>query len=215
MPSFASALPSAAVKCSLLLLTVMSGAVAEGQSPNELPCRTHAGLQWKIVGNDSRRVKSDEWCLTVGPAAIAPIDSVGTEIHKIALVSWNVHVGGGSVEDLVAYVRALNSFGPDVGIILLLQEAFRAGENVPLQYPSHIKVPAAIRPRRPAPDLMESARQLSMSAIYIPSMRNGPSKPLLDGTTLREDRGNAILSTEPLSDFQAIELPLANSAASP
>ena len=38
-----------------------------------------------------------------------------------------------------------------------------------------------------------------MSVAYVPSMRNGSST--------REDRGNAILSTEPLSDVRAIETP--------
>jgi endonuclease/exonuclease/phosphatase family metal-dependent hydrolase len=42
-----------------------------------------------------------------------------------------------------------------------------------------------------------------MSVAYVPSMRNGPATSLTD----REDRGNAVLSTEPLTDVLAIELP--------
>jgi endonuclease/exonuclease/phosphatase family metal-dependent hydrolase len=141
----------------------------------------------------------DEWCLTVGPPAISAADSGTGEIRSIVIVSWNVWVGGGSIEQVVAEARRLKGIGPDVGIVVLLQEAFRGGSAVPADYPRNIKVPSAIQPRRPAPDVMKSAANLRMSAIYIPSMRNGAS-------TL-EDRGNAVLSTEPLSDFQAIELP--------
>ena len=47
------------------------------------------------------------------------------------------------------------------------------------------------------------AGKLGMSAFYVPSMRNGRSTSLYE----QEDRGSAILSTEPLSDFKAIELP--------
>jgi endonuclease/exonuclease/phosphatase family metal-dependent hydrolase len=48
-------------------------------------------------------------------------------------------------------------------------------------------------------DIVDTARELGMNLRYAPSMRNGawPS-----------DRGNAILSTLPLEDAQAIELPL-------
>jgi endonuclease/exonuclease/phosphatase family metal-dependent hydrolase len=64
-------------------------------------------------------------------------------------------------------------------------------------------VPSSIRPRRPAPDIVAIAQQFGLSLAYVPSMRNGSA------TTLdqREDRGNAVLSTEPLSDIVGIELP--------
>jgi len=45
------------------------------------------------------------------------------------------------------------------------------------------------------------ASALQMSVYYVPSMRNG--SPL----TSDEDRGNAILSTLPLSELRAFELP--------
>jgi endonuclease/exonuclease/phosphatase family metal-dependent hydrolase len=44
-----------------------------------------------------------------------------------------------------------------------------------------------------------------MSLVYVPSMRNGAAGSRYE----REDRGNAILSTEPLSDLTAFELPFA------
>jgi endonuclease/exonuclease/phosphatase family metal-dependent hydrolase len=51
-------------------------------------------------------------------------------------------------------------------------------------------------------EVTSAAERLGLSAIYVPSMRNG--RP---GATT-EDRGNAILSSVRLSDVTAIELPL-------
>src|SRR5215213_6661607 len=48
-------------------------------------------------------------------------------------------------------------------------------------------------------DVVETARALRLNIRYAPSMRNG---------TLQSDRGNAILSTLPVSDAHAIEFPL-------
>ena len=57
-------------------------------------------------------------------------------------------------------------------------------------------------PRNPDTlDIDDHAATLGLSMLYVPSMRNGPE--------LREDRGNAIISTEPLLDPFALELPLA------
>jgi endonuclease/exonuclease/phosphatase family metal-dependent hydrolase len=50
-------------------------------------------------------------------------------------------------------------------------------------------------------DVVSVARTLNLSLYYVPSMRNGPPG------SASEDRGNAILSTEPLADLGAIELP--------
>ena len=46
------------------------------------------------------------------------------------------------------------------------------------------------------------ARRLGLGAFYLPSMRNGS-----ETGERAEDRGNAILSTLPLSDLAGIELP--------
>ena len=50
---------------------------------------------------------------------------------------------------------------------------------------------------------MALARDLGLSLAYVPSMRNGSSADV----RLRADRGNAILSTEPIEDVAAVELP--------
>jgi endonuclease/exonuclease/phosphatase family metal-dependent hydrolase len=60
----------------------------------------------------------------------------------------------------------------------------------------------AIRARdEAAPDVHDYAVTLGLSLLYVPSMRNG--------SDVDEDRGNAILSTEPLSDAVAFDLPFA------
>jgi endonuclease/exonuclease/phosphatase family metal-dependent hydrolase len=74
---------------------------------------------------------------------------------------------------------------------------------VPDTYPRTLDVPHAIRPRRPTPDVVGLATQSELWVAYVPSMRNGPATSV----STREDRGNAILSTEPLHDVVAIELP--------
>jgi endonuclease/exonuclease/phosphatase family metal-dependent hydrolase len=86
---------------------------------------------------------------------------------------------------------------------VLLQESFRGGADVPEQSPRSLSVPRAIRPRRPALDIAGIANTFGMSVAYVPSMRNGPAARLEE----REDRGNAVLSTEAMSDIRAIELP--------
>jgi endonuclease/exonuclease/phosphatase family metal-dependent hydrolase len=90
--------------------------------------------------------------------------------------------------------------------VLLLQEAHRAGDAVPEQVtgarvPRGIVAKAADGTRRSIDDV---ARELNLSLAYVPSMRNG-----VVAAAAREDRGNAVLSTLPLRDVHAIELPLA------
>ena len=131
-----------------------------------------------------------------GPGAIG--------IEEITFVSWNVHVGSGDVR---AFVRDLTS-GVHTGgravshYVLMLQEAVRTGGVPPLT--PHASGAARIAPHAPPHpvDIVEISRELGLSLIYVPSMRNGasPNDPA-------EDRGNAILSTLPLSEPVAVELP--------
>lgn len=82
-------------------------------------------------------------------------------------------------------------------VILLLQEAYRAGPEVP-PFPRGAKAPRIIRSRSPQRDVVEIARRHGLAYAYVPSMRNGRYP--------REDRGNAILSALPLQDVTAYEL---------
>jgi endonuclease/exonuclease/phosphatase family metal-dependent hydrolase len=106
----------------------------------------------------------------------------------VAVATWNTKLGGGDVS-------------------AFLSEEFRlsCGDSGPTVVAS-APVPWTIDPERdPGPqlDIVELADRCGLSLIYVPSARNGPDT----GTRPREDRGNAILSTLPLSAPAAIDLP--------
>jgi len=150
------------------------------------------------------RARSSAWCESVGPASVrAPARALPLpDISRTGLiiVTWNVHEGGGDIQRLLADLRVPPSGGSGAvpEVVLLVQEAFRSGDDVPLQIPLTVRPPRPIHPKRSAAsDIVSVADQTGMWLAYVPSMRNG-------GT---EDRGSAILSTLPLSDVAAIELP--------
>jgi endonuclease/exonuclease/phosphatase family metal-dependent hydrolase len=182
------------------------------------------GLTW-LRWNGNRQ-PLDLWCHSVGRPFLKPSISAGGEtvgsaggeivgsangeiagsaagvIAGMRILSWNVHVGAGRLEALLP--RLLKEAARDgLGLTILLQETFRTGDAVPERYPAGLRVPKAIRPRRPTMDVHDIAAQFGLSVAYVPSMRNGPATALSE----REDRGNAIMSTEPLLDVRAIELP--------
>jgi endonuclease/exonuclease/phosphatase family metal-dependent hydrolase len=88
--------------------------------------------------------------------------------------------------------------------VLLLEEAYRAGGGIPVSFESGVRVPRRIAPHpkeHTRQDIVSLARRRGLALYYVPSMRNGQGPPY-------EDRGNAILSTLPLSELTAIELPI-------
>ena len=118
-------------------------------------------------------------------------------------MSWNAHLAEGQLSDLIEDLRAgkLTNGRPVQHFALLVQELYRRGDGVPA-FDDRDRSAFAIVPRDPAAaDVEDYAQSLGLSFLYVPSMRNGAE--------LREDRGNAIISTEPLLDPMAIELPLA------
>jgi endonuclease/exonuclease/phosphatase family metal-dependent hydrolase len=126
----------------------------------------------------------------------------------LTVVSWNVHVGGGDLPTFVAALRAgaLTGDRPVGHFVILMQEAFRSSAAVPVPLPAYAASPSRIHadpPSGPRDDILSQARALGLALYYAPAMRNGPEP--YNG--LGEDRGNAILSTLPLSDLAAMELP--------
>jgi endonuclease/exonuclease/phosphatase family metal-dependent hydrolase len=158
------------------------------------------GLTW-VRWTDNQQ-PLDLWCYSVGRPVIEPRLAAAGDISGMRILSWNVNVGAGRLEDLLPQLLD-DASGAGLGLTILLQETFRGGAAVPESYPASFKAPKAIRPRRPAMDVHDIAERFGLSVAYVPSMRNGPATSL----TEREDRGNAILSTEPLTDVRAIELP--------
>ena len=124
-----------------------------------------------------------------------------TPLDSILVVSWNTHLGHADVRAFVSDLRSgrvvpgqrINHF------VLLVQEAYRAGETVPEQVTGN---GCTRRMGGVGPDIEDVADSLRLALFYVPSMRNGC------GSTPRQDRGNAILSTLPLANLRAIELPL-------
>ncbi len=152
--------------------------------------------------SDDNRQRLDLWCHSVGRPVLESRVPAAGDITGMRILSWNVNVGAGRLETLLP--RLLDEAAADgVGLTILLQETFRAGDAVPDVYPAALDVPKAIRPRRPTMDVRDIATKFGLSVAYVPSMRNGPATALSE----REDRGNAILSTEPLLDVRALELP--------
>src|SRR5688572_16822972 len=158
------------------------------------------GLTW-VRWSDNRQTL-DLWCHSVGRAVVEPRLPSGGDNIGMRILSWNVHVGAGRLEELLPQLLA-EAARAQMGLTILLQETFRTGDAVPESFPATLTVPKAIRPRRPSMDVRDIAAKFGLSVAYVPSMRNGRATAMEE----REDRGNAILSTEPLVDVRAIELP--------
>ena len=129
-------------------------------------------------------------------------DAIGMD--QITFVSWNVHVGSGNIR---AFVKDLTNGDhtdrrPVHHYVLMLQEAVRTDDVPPLAdgAAGAARIPAHA-PANPI-DIVKIGSELGLSLIYVPSMRNGSS-----AGDPAEDRGSAILSTLPLSEPIAVELP--------
>ena len=197
MKSFKAAFVAALVS---IALGASSAAAPEPDVPASLPCLDAVdGVTW-VPWTASGRDTLDQWCASVGPPVLMASATPPANVDRLVVVTWNVHVGGGQVED---FVKAHWADRDHTALVLLLQETYRADETVPESFPKNLKVPSAIRPKPRSVDVLRLAERLKMSVTYVPSMRNG--KDTEPGR--REDRGNAILSTEPISDVRAITLP--------
>ena len=142
------------------------------------------------------------WRANVG-ACVARDASPPTAAGPTALLvlSWNVWVGRGRLTEVVGRLRA-GDFGPAgadpaLPLVILLQEALRAGSAVPERSNGWAPRERIYR-SAPREDIVETADRLGLHLRYAPSMRNGPE---------RSDRGNAILSSLPLAEASAVELP--------
>ena len=167
------------------------------------------------VGSGDTRSNA-RWCETVGPAVLDPVPEARfprpAEVDSLAVVSWNILIGGGDVRrllrDVLDYECEPSSTGIPAGashFVLLIQEAFRRSDVIP-DVPELFEFPPRIVPESPPagwPDIVELAGRCGLALYYVPSQRNGSET--VDGE--REDKGNAILSTLPLRDPIAIELP--------
>jgi endonuclease/exonuclease/phosphatase family metal-dependent hydrolase len=161
------------------------------------------GLSWFTPALVSDTVSLQRWETSVGPPLIRPSAAPVSPSHvdQLTIVSWNTAVGEA---DVVRFILELRRMQPDVPIVLLLQEVFRRGADVPrtlvagASFASRLGTASSIAERR---DIARIAADTSLNLYYVPSMRNGAP----DASD--EDRGNAVLSSLPLSSLEAIELP--------
>jgi endonuclease/exonuclease/phosphatase family metal-dependent hydrolase len=154
---------------------------------------------------DDEQLRLEGWRQNVGaPVALDLPRSTPSAVSSDTLVvlSWNVWIGRGRVRQLISRVQSgdFERLGADPGapLVVLLQEAYRSDSSIPAAISGAAGRVLAAQ-LGAAEDVVETARALGLNLRYAPSMRNG---------WLRSDRGNAILSTLPLDDAHAIELPL-------
>lgn len=174
-------------------------------------------LRWYRPTEERDRELGRRWCETVGPAEMrlrpAGLFPGWTAESGLEISAWNIQIGGG---DLLGFIRDEMGLDcapatPDLAddarpFILLLQEVWRYSADLPVVEGSSI-IPWTIDPEGATesnPDIVEVADRCGLALVYVPSARNGPD----DGARPREDKGNAILSTLPLTTPIAVDLPL-------
>jgi endonuclease/exonuclease/phosphatase family metal-dependent hydrolase len=161
-----------------------------------------AAIRWMAPELAADRSSLGNWRLSVGPPVVVPGEIAPDEISdRLVVVNWNMHVGGGDLAGLLTEVRRRHGSAP---VVFLLQEAYREGPEVPVRLTAQANFASMIRSLRPdgsREEIEAVARRLDLHAYYVPSMRNGAP------SASAEDRGNAILSTLPLTELSAIELP--------
>jgi endonuclease/exonuclease/phosphatase family metal-dependent hydrolase len=147
------------------------------------------------------------WCETVGPVVFhaVPDRPAPAPLDRLVIVSWNVHVGGGDVDGVIRRLRGGEFTGgePIDRFALLLQEAYRRDDAIPIRLSRSDAVPGRIGSTQARDaDVVHLHRDDGLAVLYAPSMRNG----IVDLD--REDRGNAIVATFPLEDPLLVELPI-------
>jgi endonuclease/exonuclease/phosphatase family metal-dependent hydrolase len=178
-------------------------------NPPGSPCESRPGLvsampfTWFAAPQEDAE-PLEQWCRGVGiPVVTATPDGTTKRrptLDELVVVSWNAHLAEGQLTRLIADLRAgrLTEGEPVEHFVLLLQELYRRGDVPP--FVPNARSAYAITARDPkAPDARDYAAELGLAVTYVPSMRNGHQ--------MAEDRGNAIISTEPLLDLFALELP--------
>jgi endonuclease/exonuclease/phosphatase family metal-dependent hydrolase len=191
----------------LVATTVATTGQQNGDTEPVLPCAARMSIDparrvtW-LAGPVDDAAALDRWCRGVGPPVLVERHATPVPaLEDLVFVTWNAHLAEGRLADLIAQLRsgALTDGRPVQHFVLLVQELFRRGNDVP-KYAGDVRSAHAIKARDPdAPDAAAYASSLGLSILYVPSMRNGPE--------LQEDRGNGIVSSEPLLDPTALELP--------
>ena len=179
-----------------------------------------SALTWIAPTGAADRRALDAWCSAVGPVVIdsVPAAPFGAwqDGDSLAVVIWNLEAGSATLLEFLERELHIqcNAASPATGdafshFVLLAQEALRRSPDVPAAPPQAIVPPRVEGNNRPTHrmDNVEAARRCRLALAYVPAVRNGHEE--YDGE--REDLGNAVLSTLPLTDFVAIEVPFETS----
>ena len=150
-------------------------------------------------------LRLEGWRQNVGAPVALGLTTPGTGRATngcLVVLSWNVWIGRGRLLEVLSRIRegGFSRLGgdPDLPLVVLIQEAYRSDSSIP-QSPAGPAGRVLVAQLAHQEDVVQTARVLGMNLRYAPSMRNG---------MLQSDRGNAILSTLPLEDAHAVELPL-------
>ena len=166
-------------------------------------------VDWRLPDNRDNHAPLLARCRAVGPAVIdalpaADIVPGASATAVLTIATWNTHVGGGDVRAFVAALRsgALTSGEPVRALRAVPPGSVPARDGHPADRSrrrGRRQAPRRIAALGPREDVVSAAASLGLALSYVPSTRNGADDV--------EDRGNAILSTLPLSGFAAVELP--------
>lgn len=208
--------------CSLALAGCMRTPEIAPFAPLQRQCAAVGAIQvggrvdWYHPVEVGDNQKLDEWCRAVGPVVIDSVPSGGFRALRsddpVAVTAWNTDAGSGHLMAFLQEELGLRCAGRDSRLeegaphfVLLVQEALRRSNDVPDVSRSWATPPPVAEETHPGErlDLLQATRACGLAAFYAPAGRNGIEPR--DG--LREDKGNAIVSTLPLSDFVVVELP--------
>lgn len=183
---------------SLFPLIATGGCVAEHRLADRDAVSVAApALRWVGPSGPRDRRLLDRWRSAVGPPVVREGNARWTAaVDELTIVSWNTALGAG---DLRQFAATLPRSRP---MLLLLQEVYRGGPDVPNVLPRDAAYARRLGGAAAHYEQIEPiATTLGLALYYVPSMRNGgPARS-------NEDRGNAILSSLPLTDLTAYELP--------
>lgn len=149
---------------------------------------------------DAAHPELEHWHGNIGqPVALDLGAPLSGQSDVFDVLSWNVAIGLGRMEEVVEKIRAGVFDGEERSstrpLIILAQEAFRADETIPEATLSGHH--GGKHPRNARIDIVDIARNLDFSLRYAPSMRNGRH---------RSDRGNAVLSSVEIKHARAFPL---------
>jgi endonuclease/exonuclease/phosphatase family metal-dependent hydrolase len=162
---------------------------------------------FSFTPHQDTELRLERWRRNVGSPVVLDLagpeqQSDQTEQHSLVVLSWNVWIGRGRLREVVGRIRngdlAHHGADPAAPLVILLQEAYRSDASIPPE-PDGAAGRLLVAGMGLQEDVTEAAAALGLNLRYAPSMRNGG---------FQSDRGNAVLSTLPLEEARAIELPL-------